>query len=128
MFLFVSNIVLDTTDRIGQKFFDNMIRAEFAREANAADVDAEDEDLPVAVIADAVNDDNINLGRGVDNINPDPHFLVRVRGHNVEALSSYLFELIREENTCVSVLLGWSPRPEELRWRKLGSMHDARCD
>ena len=95
-----------------------MIRAEFAQEPHAAAVaQAEaDEELPVAVIAEAVDDDNVIMGRGLDGLNPDGdgdnQILVRLRGRNVESLSSYLFDLIREECTCMSVLPGWSPRTQ----------------
>ena len=98
--------------------------------AVAADMDSDSEEgaLPVAVLAAQAiagehdhdgNDDAVvrNHDQAGDDENhnlPAPVILryPNLRGRNIDSISSYLFDMIREECTCTSVLAGWSPRME----------------
>jgi ankyrin repeat protein len=73
--------------------------------------------LPVAVLAEPIHmdDDENNHDDDQDlqqNEEEDGHpLLVRfanLRGRNVDSISSYLFDMVREDHTCTSVLGGWS--------------------
>ena len=75
--------------------------------------------LPVAVLAEPIHLDDNGSHHGDDqdlqqNEEEDGHghpLLVRfanLRGRNVDSISSYLFDMVREDHTCTSVLGGWS--------------------
>ncbi len=83
----------------------------FAEEIQDADLvehlDIEENHEVDAVMAEVEENEVIRYG--------DVHPLARfanLRGRNAESLSSYLYDMVREGHTCISILGGWSRRLE----------------